>query len=397
MPLPAANFPTRPARSFTLVELLVTVIIFVALIFGIALIFRTTTRAVGVSEANLELLSNVRAAQDQIARDFAGLDTSTFLIIRHRAVPPPVDAKPGAPTMRVDQVAFIAHGNFPYRVTGQEISPLGEQTAHAALIWYGHLVVEGVNNPLANTYPVADQGTAPVGLHPGRPYDIVPSGRTVNDFILGRHATLLVAPNRLSTNQVLIGTMPYPAYPMPSLFTPPIDVGESKPAQITSSRVSLACVTPAQIMERIQLSLFHDPMARSVQPQPALPPPLTELSFCFRFKTLVDPWDTDVRWNNAPSIRNGVTRMGSIFLPGVSSFAVDSAATPAHSGDDEGAGNLDEATGDRVMVFSAAGVADRVSTGPTDFPPALRITMRVADPTHRLVGGRVFQQIVKLR
>jgi hypothetical protein len=392
---PPADLPARPPRSFTLVELLVTIVIFVMLIIGVALIFRTTARAVGVSEANLEVLSNVRAAQDQIARDFASYDRTTFMVIRHRIVPKPIDAGPHAPTYRVDQVAFIAHGNFPYTVIGPDRTPLGQQTAHAALIWYGHLVVEGANVPLGNTYPIADQAHAPVGLDPKHPYNIVPSGRTPDDFILGRHVTLLIAPNQSLPNHVVIGSQDYPAYPMPCLYAPPIDVGEDKLAHITSSRVSLASTTPAQIMQRIRLNLFHDPGARRAQPMLGLPPPITEPQFCFRFKTLLDPFTTDVRAAGLPSLANGVSRMSSIFLPGVASFAVEGVHGSFVGLPDIGdlGGDEDAATGDKVVVNSAADDPDDGSSRP---PGVLRITMRVADPSHRLVGGRVFQQIVQI-
>jgi type II secretory pathway pseudopilin PulG len=393
---PPADLPARPARSFTLIELLVTIVIFVMLIIGVALIFRTTARAVGVSEANLELLSNVRAAQDQIARDFAGYDRTTFMVIRHRVVPLPDGAARNAPWYHVDQVAFIAHGNFPYRVTGPDNTPLGEQTAHAALIWYGHLVVEGTDVPLGNTYPIADQSHAPVGLDPDHPYNIVPSGRTPDDFILGRHVTLLIAQNQSLPNHVIIGSQNYPAYPMPWLYAPPIDVGEEKPAHITSSRVSLACTTPGQIMQRIRLTLFQDPGARSAQPLLGRPPPITEAQFCFRFKTLLDPFTTEVRAAGLPSLANGVSRMSSIFLPGVSSFSVDG-IRGSMVGQPEGGvlgGDNKDPTGDSVSVIDSA--ADNSAAEPDGRPSALRITMRVADPSHRLTGGRVFQQIVQI-
>jgi type II secretory pathway pseudopilin PulG len=341
---PPADLPARPARSFTLIELLVTIVIFVMLIIGVALIFRTTARAVGVSEANLELLSNVRAAQDQIARDFAGYDRTTFMVIRHRVVPLPDGAARNAPWYHVDQVAFIAHGNFPYRVTGPDNTPLGEQTAHAALIWYGHLVVEGTDVPLGNTYPIADQSHAPVGLDPDHPYNIVPSGRTPDDFILGRHVTLLIAQNQSLPNHVIIGSQNYPAYPMPWLYAPPI----------------------------------------------------TEAQFCFRFKTLLDPFTTEVRAAGLPSLANGVSRMSSIFLPGVSSFSVDG-IRGSMVGQPEGGvlgGDNKDPTGDSVSVIDSA--ADNSAAEPDGRPSALRITMRVADPSHRLTGGRVFQQIVQI-
>jgi type II secretory pathway pseudopilin PulG len=378
----------RPPRAFSLVELLVTILIFVLLILGIGVIFRSTGRTVSTAEAHLQLLANVRAVQDQMARDLASLDPTTFLVIRR---PVNKSKNPFLATDECDQIAFIANGTFPYKTPGFDQAPLLDETAHAALIWYGHLAVEGTGSSAGNCYPQADQAAFPMGQDPHDPWNVLPSGRTPDDYILGRHATLLlsnnVGPPPQSSHAIYIGQQRVPAATMPSRFSPPVDVGEGSLANIASSRVGFASVTPNQIMQEIMLSYFLDPKARLRHADLAHPPPIIEASFCYRFKTLLDPWSTEIRANDRPSLTNAAIRMNSVMLQGVPSFQVEVMGQDGQF--HEPSGYADADTKEQIAVYTPI---DHFSP----MPAALRITLRITDPQHRLLGGRTFQQIVKL-
>ena len=66
----------------TLLEMLVAVAILVVIVLCVGIIFAGTSRAVGTSQALLEMLSNARAIQEQMTRDVAAIDKNGFLVIR---------------------------------------------------------------------------------------------------------------------------------------------------------------------------------------------------------------------------------------------------------------------------------------------------------------------------
>ncbi|HVS70638.1 MAG TPA: hypothetical protein VHQ47_05225 [Phycisphaerae bacterium] len=384
-----APLPCQPAqgrRAFTLLELLVTTIILILLLAGLGLIFRTSSAAVGMSEANLELLANVRAAQEQMQRDFSSLDRSAFLVIRCRKLPHTPGRDEG---YYCDQVSFIANESFP----NQQFGPTGvnDQRVQAGLIWYGHLVVEGVNRLGAHDLPVPDQSKPLLGP-PDQPLDVLPSGATYEDLILGRHVTLLAGPNGPRPDTVTLGNQVLPAVPLPSAFSPPIDVGESIPAHISSSRISLAAISTSQLMQLIQYNVTTaGPLARVASyDRSGHPPPFTETATCFRFKTLLDPLATEVKKDNFTSLPNGVARMSSIFLQSCESFHVEVYVPALQQFKAPDGYDRPAATGDNTIgVYS-------FDTPVELWPSAVRITMRIADPTHRLPGIHSFQQIISL-
>src|SRR3954470_9478622 len=96
-------------RAVTLLELLVAVSILVIVIAAVGILFAGTSRAVGTSQALLEMLSNARAIQEQMARDVAAIDKNGFLVIR--------SARDGA-GVRHDQVSFLTLGAARDRANG---------------------------------------------------------------------------------------------------------------------------------------------------------------------------------------------------------------------------------------------------------------------------------------
>ncbi len=74
-----SNFPRSPRRAFTLIEMMVAVSILVIIILSIGVLFKGAGQSVGISQASLEMLSNVRATQQQIERDVSGLNKKGFL------------------------------------------------------------------------------------------------------------------------------------------------------------------------------------------------------------------------------------------------------------------------------------------------------------------------------
>lgn len=384
----------RRRTAFTIIELLVAVSILMVVIAGVGLIFRSTGRAVGASEATLNMTANVRAVQDQMQRDLAGLDHDGFLVIRTRTLPVKEPGK-GHPT-HIDQVAFVTLGNFPYKFSAPYRGWMGEQTAHAALVWYGQLAVEGKTDEAGHYLGPADQSKPPPGhkrspddMSPD-PFNVLPSGDTPSDYLLGRHATLLLRPLG-NAGQVAINGATVPAYEDANYFTQPVLTGEGSPADISSSRVSLAAITTSELMQHLEWRRMADSgSAKRADPWAAVP----EEEYCFRFKTLIGPWATEIKApSGGVSLTNAVDRMQVGFLPGVTSFQVEYGSTigampidwspqpQAVVGDDP------YAVGDDVHVFSRTGGGGLLS--------CLRITMRVADPDGRL-PERTFQQVIKL-
>lgn len=384
---PLAVLPIRKGGrcAFTLIELLVTVVILLMLLAGVGLIFRTTSTAVSMSQANMELLDEIRAAQDQMQRDFSSIDHSAFLVIRTRKIP---TTNPNAAPTYCDQVSFVANECF----TSREIGRFGidDQTVHSGLIWYGHLVVEGVDRPGANYIPTPDQAAPLVGPL-AQPLNVLPSASVPSDLILGRHVTLLVGPTGVDDQTVSLGGQILPAIPLPSIYAPAIDVGDSVPAHICSSRINLASVSTNQMMQIIgyNVAVSHGEARVGIPDKFGRPPRFTEVDTCFRFKTLLDPWATEVTKDNGISLPNGISRMQSIFLqscesfhvevmsPGMETFSVRGNVSPVTTGDDA------------LTIYSSDTPADQ-------WPRAVRITICVVDPAHRMPSPRTFQQIIPL-
>jgi prepilin-type N-terminal cleavage/methylation domain-containing protein len=330
--------PLHP-RAFTLLEMLIATAILLIAIAAIALLFQSTSRAVGTSQALLEMLSNVRAIQDQMTRDVASLDKNGFLIIRSRATPN---------GHRVDQVAFLA--------LGSSTSPQEPHvTANAAHIWWGQLT-------LANDVTPADQ-SMPL------PLNALPAGDT-----LGRHITLLLAP--ATPGQYADPTIP--CFPDIAFTTPALSFSANEPpAHITASRIGSAAFTPSQIMATLRTA------------------PIDPATYCYRFRSLPSVYGSQI------SIANAATRMTAIALQGVDDFQVE--WTPAGANGQTswyGLTNPQSATptlNEPLPAHDDAYVACfSFDTPRAQWPTALRITFHVTDANHRLPGGRTFVQLLKL-
>lgn len=373
-------------RGFTLMELMVAVSLLMLMILAIARIFRDASRAVSMSQASLEMFSNVRAVQEQIASDISGLDRNTFLVIRSKYDPTDLIRSGPLKARRWDQLAFVANGTFANRTGTALPNPFADSTSsNAALVWYGHGLV--IPDNATNS-----QGTA-VGL-----FD-APTGTSDKEFVLLRHATLLMAPNG-ATNLINVGGVNIPAYDNPSRTTGQINV-DGAAADITASRVAVAAMTPGQLMQNIMR--YKGANTR-----------FEVDNFCFRFKVLTDPYQSNI------SLVNGTFRMHPILLQGDASFKVEwtdgtintvygdgrlmwyglgnNKAVDAANGYTTALNTLTQPTPGSGDTYTAAFSFDNRyrSNGASNWPKALKITYRVTDPMDKLQGGREFVQVLKL-
>lgn len=367
-------------------ELMVAVALLMLMILAIARIFRDASRAVSLSQTSLEMFSNVRAVQEQIAADFSGLDRNTFLVIRSKYDPTDLTKSGPLKARRWDQMAFVANGTFANRTGTATANPFADSTSsNAALVWYGHGLV--IPDSATN-----DQGTG-VGLFDD------PTGTKDQDFVLLRHATLLMAPNG-ATNLINVGGVNIPAYANPTRTVGPITV-DGAGAEITASRVAVAAMTPGQLMQNIMQ--YKGTNTR-----------FEVDNFCYRFKVLTNPYQSNI------SLVNGTFRMHPILLQGDASFKVEWTDGTINTGYGDGRLNW-YGLGNRKSVDAANGYTTALnsltqptlgsgdtytaafsfdnryrSNGASNWPKALKITYRVTDPLDKLQGGREFVQVLKL-
>ncbi len=385
-------------RAFTLIEMMTAIGLLLLIIAGVGIIFKAATGSVSLSQANMEMMSNIRAVQGQIERDIGGLERNGFIVIRSRE-------EPVTGGRRFDQLAFLANGSFPNR-TGNNLSasPFTDRTtANSALIWYGHLMFEGTSSP-------PDQSTA-VAIN------AIPTAASDNGYTLGRHATLLLAEDGGGTaNRITAGGITVIAHDDIRLSSSPITslITETSSAHISSARFSAATITSGQLMQSIVNAVGTRAVGTARYEAD---------NYCYRFKTLPNPYANanEAGITAASKLTNAYFRMHPILLPGVPDFAVEWSD-----------GTLWAAT-DTDPVTSATVVAERVNTprwfgrsdpkygttpgtDPTEpalangddytaqfsydnrskWPKALRIRYRVTDPNNRLSGGRDFTQIIKI-
>lgn len=114
-------------RAFTLVELLVSILVLLAIIAATARIFGATSKVAGLGEANADLQSLATAIERTIRRDVSRMSTQGFLVIQCVAVRNDTNQKiwsqPTAPLLdptrppteflRCDQLVFMAKGQEP--------------------------------------------------------------------------------------------------------------------------------------------------------------------------------------------------------------------------------------------------------------------------------------------
>lgn len=345
---------SRRYTGFTIIELVVSVAIVVVLIFAVGIVFRSSTRSVGVSQSLMDTLSNSAAIQQQMDADVSGINTSGFLIIRCGYCQ---DATTRI-VRRCDQISFLANGSFPHRTgsitpVASANGPLTDSTnSPNALVWWGQLALCQSGGSTASptdphTYLPSDQT-----YHLTQ--NQVPTGQTESDLTLGRAAMLLIPKNSGLPSPPFSASdtsdTPNPGFGAIAAFqnaftlSPPqaaIDYRVSKvsaissdsnelPADITQSRLDAAAVTPLQIMAYLQQAVgTRSPSSVRFEAD----------YYCYRRAALRSPYDSTI------NTINGYFRMHPIALQGVSAFAIDWTDGSLYSG-----GETDVLTGSPVTV-----------------------------------------------
>ncbi|MCB9855125.1 MAG: prepilin-type N-terminal cleavage/methylation domain-containing protein [Phycisphaerales bacterium] len=140
---------SQPRRGLTLIELLVTVGLVAIVIVSISQIFRVTSDAAAVTEANASLIQKSRNINETLEREVRNIAPDCILVIN---CPPPIrfDTEiangPSVP-LQVDAIAFIARGNAnEYESTTDPTRPivgsptlenLGPATSSEAIVYMG--------------------------------------------------------------------------------------------------------------------------------------------------------------------------------------------------------------------------------------------------------------------
>lgn len=454
------QFAHTRRRAFTLIEMMVAVSILVLIILSVGIVFRGAGQSVGISQVSLEMLSNVRALQQQLQRDVSGVDKNSFLVIRcgictNNSVSPAI-------VRRCDQVSFISRGSFPHRTGTVSNTPFADTTSTpTAFIWWGQLAMEktgaawaasDVRNPskFLNTNETVQLLLNQV------PTGIVPDPNAMHpepDYTLGRSAIIL-APQDVALGAAGSGVQcnispsgtPIPAFANQPTVVPPlsaIDYGaknagfnfdsQTEVANITQSRVDAAATTPSEIMSYLRQTLGIPAVRAGLNNR------YEADHYCYRFAALRSPYDGKDPAGNL-SLVNGYFRMHPIALQGVTSFAVDWTDGSTYNGTE-----TDVITGTAATKLVGAtkwyGLYNDGSSPPTgwtrgggagaplvqnfvdhgsfgttatpnngddytavfsydtprsQWPVALRFRFHIADPSGRLASGRDFVQVVNL-
>jgi type II secretory pathway pseudopilin PulG len=111
----------RPRRAFTLAELLVSVAIMSLILITVGAVFAMSTKATGLANANNEVMSNLRAFEQQIRRDLLGIRKDAFLGLCYNYLPvrPVAPGRPEKAAVRSDWIVFFANGDFQTIADGQ--------------------------------------------------------------------------------------------------------------------------------------------------------------------------------------------------------------------------------------------------------------------------------------
>lgn len=140
---------SQPRRGLTLIELLVTVGLVAIVIVSISQIFKITSDAAAVTEANASLIQKSRCINEELEREVRNMAADCFLAI---VCPPPIRFDPefnNGPSvpLQVDTIAFIAHGDVGEYESGTDptrpvagnsaLEDLGPATSAEAIIYFG--------------------------------------------------------------------------------------------------------------------------------------------------------------------------------------------------------------------------------------------------------------------
>jgi hypothetical protein len=424
------------SRGFTIMEMIVSIGILVVVILSVGVIFQNAGRTVGVSQSSMEMLSGVRAIQQQIENDVSGMDKNCFLVIRCATF---------GNGQRCDQISFVSRGSFSNRTgTAGAKGALMEDSATnapAALIWWGQLAIQKQGGD--NTQPTVPSAYLDADTYGYKvPLNQVPNGETDGDFILGRRPILLL-PKQAAVDQSNPSGVIVPSYQEDGLQAA-VDYTHSKPIaanaaesgalfDITQARIGAAQTTPSQLMATLMDTIKGN---RSGKER------FEADRYCYRPAALRSPYESSL------GLINGFFRMHPVALQGVSSFAIDWTDGSVYQQTDVGA-SVNVATGEKVtldqvnttrwygmydatksltktmsyddpavptsvvdrghtMSFKTVDEAhgdgyaaifsydNRVVNGNPVWPVALRFRYHVADPSGRLQHGRDFVEIVKL-
>ncbi len=438
-------------RAFTLMELMVAVSILVVIILAVGMIFSSASKSVGMSQNTMDMLDGVRATQQALAREIAGLDKNGFLVIRSRIFSPIIAVNDlnlhgGQDTLHFDQLCFMTYGTYPDRTGSAGTHPFANPfNANAAIAWWGQLLMENHNAiPLANqtdssvnpipwgSYVSPNQavGVAAYSSYPKQPptgvcigtsgNSLVPQFSDLNShtirespFTLGHHLLLLV-PQQINAGTITVNGTRVPAFASPALGAtiPAGATSEGAAADITSSRYDVVALSPSQVMEGIEVA------------DNANGPGSCELyQMTYRFRALTSATETEVTSN--PFV-NGYARTTPIVMSGITSFKVEwtdgavwgTAAPDNLSINDPRVGQLKwygpmypsnfgngNANIERIPFSPANQNGFDVNNGDQYeavfsyanhpyWPRALRITMHVGG--ERLPAGRDFTQVINL-
>lgn len=377
--------PTGRRGGFTLMEMMVAVSILVLMIMAIGKIFQDASKAVSLSQISMELFSNVRSAQDQIARDVSAIDRNGFLVIRSQYMGEPWDSTttpnkveyvPGAQVIyggigyvciktatagtppsvgpnwqlssnRADQICFVSTSAFANRTGNNSPNPFADRTtSNGAVVWYGHLIFEGTPSRLAemannNSIVAAIDKALPLNVTAASPpesmrgFDCATTPNVTpldQDYVLGRHTSLLMAGN----GSVATGT---------NSATNSVTMVDGKTTVLAFTDVILAPATSTTLVN-VDGSVAHITTSRiaiaSLTPGQVMqnimnqvttkgrgnPPPnggarYEADNYCYRFKVLPNPYATEIPIGGPPNLVNGTFRMHPILLQGCGSFKVE--------------------------------------------------------------------------
>jgi prepilin-type N-terminal cleavage/methylation domain-containing protein len=230
----ATDARARGPAGFTLVELMVSLVLVLILMIGVAQVFRTTGDTVSAGQALSGTLRDARAAQAVIARDIGNMaPDGAFLIIRNRlqtAYRNPADqaadtdgsintfstgAGGGEVTTsqfllnqrrhRVDSLVFFARDLFRRQTGGQSPAAgdndpiVADQASLEACVHYGHLCLPHDNGNFYLSGATSGTKTNPGN---GANRNENPNNYYASQWILGRVAILLVEPTGASSSSI---------------------------------------------------------------------------------------------------------------------------------------------------------------------------------------------------
>jgi type II secretory pathway pseudopilin PulG len=318
-------------RAFTMMELTVSIAILVIIILSVGVTFSGASKSVSVSNATMEMMSGVRAAQSRIQEDVSHLDRNGYIAIRVRLNNPgPGNAANGQPLAEIsyhfDQISFIANGDYSNRTGADTSTPFTDSSsASAAHIWIGQGVLEALNppvesaNPPVSSYFSSDQSVmTPIDQLPTGAFPNNPGGIKQAEMTLMRHQALLMPGPRDGTSHITPAGNKVAAHGglenVPANFVSGSNTVDGVNAHISSSRYCVVAQTPAEVYR----SILADTPANAWSNHPFAVPEID--LFTYRFRALATVYDTQV--NNNP-FANGYFRTTPVMLQGVSSFKIE--------------------------------------------------------------------------